>query len=261
MNIFKFFSTLIIVLFLLSSFIIAQDTTLAITASGNVGIGTTNPEVDLEVVSKTIGGGIMTYGDAGSSSSGHYSPAFHLKGINIDDTDAFGALGLSLSDGHFSSSASRGDLVLKVNGDDILFNTNSSAAKMTIKSDGKVGIGTTTPSTNLEVAGDTHVSGKITSGTAQVSLPIAYGAINTDGSVISATSNVTSTWNESLNRYEISITGESYIAWNYATSVTVIEGVPLTVSTGSISGKLTVYIFDQNGNKIQSRFHFVVHKP
>lgn len=73
---------------------------------------------------------------------------------------------------------------------------------------------------------------------------IAYGVINTDGSVISATANVSCVWNGTYERYEITISGESYLCWDYATVVTPLAMSPYTVSTGSISGKLTVYMFD-----------------
>jgi hypothetical protein len=125
-------------------------TKLFVESAGNVGIGTTTPSKELEVISKNIGGGIKVYGDASTGS--HDSPGFQLGGKDIGGNDRAGDLSLALSDGHFSSNATKGDLVLRAEDTNIHFSTQSSGgfpAKMTIKSDGKIGIGTTNPPTIL----------------------------------------------------------------------------------------------------------------
>jgi len=92
--------------------------------------------------------------------------------------------------------------------------------------------------------------------------PIAFGGIDTDASVLSEwPAGISATWNAGLSRYEVTIPGVSYLLWDYATVVTPIRGTALTVTTDSISGKLTVYLYDSSGNKVQGGFHFVIYKP
>ncbi len=122
----------------------------------------------------------------------------------------------------------------------------------------KVGIGTVAPSAALDVIGNAHISGKITSGTANVSLPIAYGVINTGGSVNNATNNVSCTW--VTDHYEISISGESYSQTAYVCSVEALGITPVMTTTGANGGKLQVYIYNTLGTKIKDAFHFVIYK-
>ena len=106
--------------------------------------------------------------------------------------------------------------------------------------------------------GNTHISGTITSGTANVSLPIAYGVINTGGSVNNATNNVSCTW--VTDHYEISISGESYSQTAYVCSVEALGITPVMTTTGATGGKLQVYIYNTLGTKIKDAFHFVIYK-
>jgi len=112
--------------------------------------------------------------------------------------------------------------------------------------------------------GKVHVTGELTksytSGTANRAAPIAYAAINSNGTVASGTPNVSCSWNPTEKRYEITITGESYYYTNYVTVVT-----PMTPSmiawTGSIGGKLLIYIQGLSGDYQQAPFTFVTYKP
>ncbi len=122
----------------------------------------------------------------------------------------------------------------------------------------KVGIGTVAPGAALDVIGNAHISGTITSGTANVSLPIAYGVINTGGSVNNATNNVSCTW--VTDHYEISISGESYSQTGYVCSVEALGISPVMTTTGASGGKLLVYIYNTLGTKIKDAFHFVIYK-
>lgn len=74
--------------------------------------------------------------------------------------------------------------------------------------------------------------------------PIAFGFINTDGSVNSGSGNFTCTWEAPQGRYRISITGYSYFFNNYTTLVTLVgdEGAGASVTTNSIGGDLLIYI-------------------
>jgi len=109
--------------------------------------------------------------------------------------------------------------------------------------------------------GNVHITEDLTAGPADVSLPIAYAFINSSGTVASGTSNVSSAWSATHHRYEITITGEDYSWIYYVTIVTPTGGGPRIATTGSVDGKLVVYIFDSTGNKVQNSFQFVTYKP
>lgn len=74
--------------------------------------------------------------------------------------------------------------------------------------------------------------------------PIAHGFIYPDASIQSGTGNFTCSWNASLERYEITITGHSYLFRNYTTIVTLCgsEGDGAGVTTNSVGGDLLIYI-------------------
>jgi hypothetical protein len=90
-------------------------------------------------------------------------------------------------------------------------------------------------------------------------VPSAYGFINSNGSVSSATSNVSSTYNAAQSRYEITITGESYFFNDYVTVITAVNN-DVIAKTDSISGNLLVYL-RTGGAATQSSFQFVTFKP
>ncbi len=72
---------------------------------------------------------------------------------------------------------------------------------------------------------------------------VAYGVIYLSG-VVASGSNITScTWNDTYKRYEIQITGEYYYVWDYVTVVTPLGSNALFATTGSVGGKLLVYLF------------------
>jgi hypothetical protein len=122
----------------------APTSSIDISASGNVGIGTASPSNKVEVVAAFIADGVRITGNT----TGTLSPAFTL----FDSAAQKGALGLAESAGHFSSSAVAGDIVLKANTGRILLQTGSAPASMTINA-GQVGIGTTAPTQLLSVNG------------------------------------------------------------------------------------------------------------
>ncbi len=70
--------------------------------------------------------------------------------------------------------------------------------------------------------------------------PIAYGFVGGTGVRMSGSTNWTSTWNATLERYEITITAESYYFSNYTTIITPC-GQAAGFYTSSASGSLLVY--------------------
>lgn len=117
----------------------------------------------------------------------------------------------------------------------------------------------------LYASGDARVTGDLTvNGTLSGfggSLPIAFAHINSTGSKDSGTANVSSIWNSSSQRYEITISGHSYFFSSYVTVVTVSGCANYTTRTGSVSGKLLVYIYNSSGSPAQCHFQFVTYKP
>ncbi len=88
---------------------------------------------------------------------------------------------------------------------------------------------------------------------------IAAGIIHEDGTVASATANVSSKWNALHKAYEITIDGVSYDHWSYITNVTPIVG-GFTSAWGS-TGKLFIGIYDLDTKPVKGPFQFVVFQP
>jgi len=165
----KTFSLLIVLFFVYSIIAFAQDTSFAVSSNGNVGIGTSTPGAKLEVNS-----GSQYINSRFTTSAVASTISFHNSVVTSDEV-MVGAQG--------------SDLRLITNGTD----------RVAIKSDGKVGIGTLTPDSELDVNGTMTISGANTNelnrtqtGDANL-VPIAYANVNTNGTIntVATTSNVT----------------------------------------------------------------------
>jgi hypothetical protein len=91
--------------------------------------------------------------------------------------------------------------------------------------------------------------------------PIAYGTLYPSGARGGGTANWTSTYNTTYQRYEITISGESYYFLSYATVVTPMGGSPPRCSSDSVGGRLLISCFDTAGNPTTSWISFVTSKP
>jgi hypothetical protein len=138
--------------------------------------------------------------------------------------------------------------------------------RITILSNGKVGVGINNPvsSAILEVNGDTKINGEVnrpTTGSANM-VPIAYGAILSNGTIQANSGNITCA-RVGVGSYEITITGENYFYLNYITSTTCMPSTsfPRIISAGSVSGNLTINIYDTDGTLADTAFSFVTYKP
>jgi hypothetical protein len=98
---------------------------------------------------------------------------------------------------------------------------------------------------------------------AYTALPIAYGFVNSNGTLASSSGNVSAAWNSGLGRYEISISGESYFFSSYVAVVTLSSSCAYSDSarTSSSGGNLLVYVTSGTGTAKQCSYQFVVYKP
>jgi hypothetical protein len=89
---------------------------------------------------------------------------------------------------------------------------------------------------------------------------LAYGWVAAGANPLSATPNIIScTFDEKLHRYEITIKDEPYVWQKYVTLVQP-EGQCFAVPSPSEDGKLTVSLFNAQGQPVQANFQFVTYK-
>ena len=145
---------------------------LSITSGGNVGIGTTTPSTKLFVSGSHVSGqGMSTFKGSdyaivnlvapatGDGSNGYWG--FRAQDPNFTDLMWFG---------HVTSSTQSGFVVAPN------FETVNSASLYVARSNGNVGIGTSSPGAKLHVVGNTQVSDQFAQGVAISSKITNYGA-------------------------------------------------------------------------------------
>tara|TARA_R110000824_G_scaffold362083_1_gene550014 strand:+ start:273 stop:2327 length:2055 start_codon:yes stop_codon:yes gene_type:complete len=121
-----------------------KQTHMYIKSSGNVGIGTSSPTEKLHI----NGGGIKMLGSSHSTSISMAGSDGTVDGFLYSVTDSIGFLD------------SGGDWGIEYDNDTaIKFSLSGGSEKMTILANGSVGIGDTSPSYKLEVAGTFYASG------------------------------------------------------------------------------------------------------
>jgi len=162
---------------------------MRIASTGSVGIGTSSPGTTLDVVGTLASSGITQLGTGGSNvlltsaGAGNVGIGTSSPGAKLDvDGDVLIKSGEYISWGTVGATSIEGSTA----SNKLQFRTNS-ADRMIINSSGNVGIGTTSPTTKFQVAGNsTYISVKNTSNYRVVDL----GADSSgDGQIIMRDSN------------------------------------------------------------------------
>ena len=261
---------------------------MTLTQAGQVGIGTTTPDGELEVVSTSS---ITTRGIIGTEYNNTSNIDSHLtlrKARGTENTPialqandeiasikfrGYTGTAFPTNDQTQIDALASENFTATANGSFLRFMTTPNGTvlgqeRMRIKANGNVGIGTNNPSALLDVAGTINITGSNSSelnrtqtGAANL-VPIAYASISADASTINAsTGNVTVVWDNANNDYIITITGETYTTTNYITMVTPIGG-NVKVETNASGGNLIVTIFQPVGiSSTQNAFQFITYKP
>jgi len=138
------------------------DTLFVDSTNNEVGIGTTTPSQKLDVQGNAFIGGVVLIETPNNIP------------LQIESTDAFSAITLADTGGSIKIETSAGVIKFETGGDASTPGTNATEA-MRIDSSGNVGIGTSSPSRELEVVGSIGASGAVNAdnGTTQTQIGIS----------------------------------------------------------------------------------------
>ena len=209
-----------------------NSTKMVITDTGDMGIGDTSPNAKLHV-------------SKGTSGSSYFSTA----GVVFeDDTDLF--LQFATPSAEENGLLSSSELTTVRAG--LIFRPDSSV---------QIRAGGNTTKFSVDKSGNTNATGEIrrtSTGTANM-VPICYGSVDANGTILSGSGNFTVT-STPPGYYEVTITGETYTNSGYVTNASPINSSPRFLSTGNTGGKLVVRTWTTASALVDTPFHFVVYK-
>jgi hypothetical protein len=215
---------------------------LVVSDSGNIGIGTTNPQQLLHI--NAASGYATGLAQGGSDGGGIFSA--------IADTDAYAQLltyGGSNGGGTWGRTAanysvlesgggaSNGLIVGTANAKPLMFGTNN-AERMRIDSAGNLGIGTTTPYAKLTVVGEA-VADNFTAASATATSTFA-GGLNVGGGAL------VHDWSTGVT----SIANASLGAMTFESDAGMLSWMDMPVTSASASGTVESYTAQLNGNPL-----------
>lgn len=220
-------------------------------AGGNVGIGTATPGAKLDVLSPSA--------QAINISSGNISA---WTAYTIGRTSSDGYLGVAGAAAQLSDMAGVGNIILGSTNNDLLITAKSAVGvirfgtgsadteKMRIASNGNVGIGTTTPSSMLEVSGNIRqTTGQISSTPFNNSAAVSFDFNNGNIQYTSANCQAMTLTNM-LNggTYTIIVRGTVSGTCTFTHSSDTFYFMPANTST--VNGTRTIYSFMKVGTEI-----------
>jgi len=112
-------------------------------------------------------------------------------------------------------------------------------------------------SPRLKVNADGKVS-RARTGAADL-LPVAYGVVESDGTIVSGTGNFTVNHSDT-GEYYIEVTGET-IDGTYTIVVTNQEMDAIIAGTTDDNGDAVIYLYDTAGEYTDARFQFIIYRP
>jgi hypothetical protein len=145
---------------------------MRITASGNVGIGTTAPISPLHIAAPVP---VLRLQDTDNAGAGQVGTVSFLNGVG-DETGWIGFGASANANAHFMNNRAGGNTALGAGG----------VERLTVTSSGNVGVGTTSPQDKLDVRGNVKLgnSGQLYAPGGEENLRIIRGVFNTAGNII-----------------------------------------------------------------------------
>lgn len=224
--------------------------------SGNIGAGSISTGGTLTVLGNSaFGSDVTVNGDINISNS---AAILQLKNAGVNK----GFFQLSGDDVKLGTSSGNttGDLIIRMNSSDRVF----------IKENGNVGIGNSSPASKLSVTGDVFTTGGISlatkltrpvvSGTNSL-LPVCYGRVAANGTIISGTGNYSVTVSSSGGIYEYSINSSFITTSSVVVVSTPNKGVVVSALVHS-SGLIVVGTYDPFFDIYPAvEFSFIVYTP
>ena len=266
------------------SFILKTNNTerLRVLANGRIGIGTNNPGSKFSIHDAAAKQSIFSFNagiNAGQLELG-LARGTQATPLAVQANDLLGKLVFSGFNGNsfapsasiesrssqaFTTSGNGSVLEFKTTRDD----STSSATRMIIDNNGRVGIGKN-PVQTLDVKGTINVSGgfgnevnRINTSNADL-LPIAYGSVDLNGNILTSNSGNFILFKLGTGVYEIDFT-DGFNSINFTVLATLSSGPGEIAAsnslTGSLPGKFKIRTYNSAGTPVDKDFNFVVYKP